>query len=197
MLTPQTVSEETIDRFMQQNHEWMSRQIKRCPPLEQAYLQYKTCYYLGRSVTLVSQPSQLSDVIVLPEAACDKLETRKQALKTYFKQQAETVFPKRLQYWSEKTGLKAQHYRLKWLNSRWGSCSVNGAINLNIALMGAPLTVIDYVIVHELCHLKEMNHSARFWALLEQYYTAVKAAKSWLKNKQHYLMLLSKKEALC
>lgn len=66
--------------------------------------------------------------------------------------------------------------------SRWGSCSRRGTISLNWRLIQAPPSVRDYVILHELAHLREMNHSPRFWQLLEQFCPDYRAAEQWLKS---------------
>ncbi|SFB15179.1 M48 family metallopeptidase [Clostridium frigidicarnis] len=71
---------------------------------------------------------------------------------------------------------------IKILKSRWGSCSSKGNINLNLCLIGAPLSVIEYVIVHELCHMIEMNHSKEFWDLVKRSYGNYDKSELWLKN---------------
>ena len=74
---------------------------------------------------------------------------------------------------------------LKYLNSRWGSCSVKGNINISLRLLLAPMEVVEYVILHELCHLQEMNHSARFWHLVASYMPNYKNQERWLKENGH------------
>ena len=66
--------------------------------------------------------------------------------------------------------------------TRWGSCSGKGNLNFNCLLMLAPEQVRDYVVVHELCHRREMNHSARFWSLVEQLLPDYKISRKWLKD---------------
>jgi predicted metal-dependent hydrolase len=66
--------------------------------------------------------------------------------------------------------------------SRWGSCSGKGNLNFNCLLMRTPDEIIDYVVVHELCHLKEMNHSPRFWAEVEKIFPDYKERRKWLKD---------------
>jgi predicted metal-dependent hydrolase len=64
----------------------------------------------------------------------------------------------------------------------WGSCSTRGNLNFNRALAGAPAEVLDYVVIHELGHLKEMNHSRRFWALIEAWCPEHKRHRRWLRE---------------
>ncbi|CAN0260549.1 unnamed protein product [Discosporangium mesarthrocarpum] len=75
--------------------------------------------------------------------------------------------------------------RLKYNRSNWGSCSSSGNINLSTRLLFAPQPVIDYVIVHELAHTKEMNHSKRFWSLVEGVMPSYKEKEKWLKKNSH------------
>lgn len=75
--------------------------------------------------------------------------------------------------------------QLKYLNSRWGSCSVKGNINISLRLLLAPIDVIEYVILHELCHLQEMNHSVKFWSLVSQFMPNYKPKERWLKENGH------------
>ncbi|MBK6949161.1 MAG: M48 family metallopeptidase [Haliscomenobacter sp.] len=74
-----------------------------------------------------------------------------------------------------------QGIRLKYLSSKWGSCSSRGNINLSTRLLFAPQEVVDYVIVHELAHLMEMNHSDRFWKIVREAMPGYKEQERWLK----------------
>jgi len=71
---------------------------------------------------------------------------------------------------------------LKNQRTRWGSCSVKGNLNFNRALAGAPAEVVDYVVIHELAHLREMNHSPRFWEIVDRWCPEQKAHRRWLRQ---------------
>ena len=90
--------------------------------------------------------------------------------------QAKKIFPERTAYFAERMGVTYNRITIREQKTRWGSCSSAGNLNfnwklvlrLNWKLIMAPPGILDYVVVHELCHLKEMNHSPRFWAVVEK-----------------------------
>lgn len=101
--------------------------------------------------------------------------------------QAETHLPRLLKAVSLKTGLNFSRVAIRRQRSRWGSCSAQGAISLNAALLFLPLHLTRYVLVHELCHTVHLNHSARFWALVERHCPEYRASEREMRDAGDYV----------
>lgn len=88
---------------------------------------------------------------------------------TWLKQRAKAVLPQLCAQTGRSIGLEPSRVHIRLQKTRWGSCSTNGTINLNAALLLRPAAELHYVMIHELCHIRHMNHSTRFWKLVEQF----------------------------
>ncbi len=102
--------------------------------------------------------------------------------------QAKRRIPERVAHFAPLAGVRCGRITIRSQRSRWGSCSAMGNLNFNCLLMLAPEEVLDYVVVHELCHRKEMNHSPRFWAEVEKLCPDYKTHKKWLKDNGNSLI---------
>ena len=95
--------------------------------------------------------------------------------------EAKAVIPDRVAFWAGQIGVSYGRITIRHQKSRWGSCSTKGNLNFNCLLMRAPGKILDYVIIHELCHRKHMDHSREFWAEVEAICPEYKARRKWLK----------------
>lgn len=119
-------------------------------------------------------------------------KTLKRIVLKFLRMEAERVLPQKMDYWSKQCGFDYRSLKVDSAKSRWGCCSSHKDIKLSYYLLLLPERLVDYVIVHELCHTREMNHGPRFKALLHSYfndYAAIELAKpkwdrqvAWMKE---------------
>ena len=95
---------------------------------------------------------------------------------------AAEVLPERVRFFAQQMGVSYGRITIRSQRTRWGSCSPKGNLNFNCLLMLAPAEVQDYVVIHELCHRKEMNHSSQFWAEVEKVCPDYRVHRKWLKD---------------
>lgn len=117
----------------------------------------------------------------------DYIENAEQLFINWYKNKAYNYFQKRLDYYSQISGLEYYSFRLSNAKKRWGSCSSNKKINLNWKLIIMPEDVIDYVIVHELAHTRELNHSKKFWDIVKHLFPDYKNSIKWLRENEYLI----------
>ena len=104
--------------------------------------------------------------------------------------QALKIIPTRVEYFARIIGVTYGNITIRNQKTRWGSCSSKGNLNFNCLLMLAPPEVLDYVVVHELCHRKQMNHSKAFWTEVEKVFPDYKESINWLKEGGSQIMYM-------
>lgn len=105
-------------------------------------------------------------------------------------EEALKVIPERVEYFAKVIGVTYGKITVRNQKTRWGSCSSKGNLNFNCLLMLAPPEVLDYVVVHELCHRKQMNHSKAFWLEVEKVLPDYKEVRKWLKEEGSQMITL-------
>ena len=190
--SPKYSFKRTLKNIAQKNIQWIinkkSQAKIRYKDVATTFTENSTIKYLGNDYTIKLSSDQKDEVVLKGNEIHIKGKSEldiKLGLKSFMRKQAKQIFAERMEYWipfvdgaSEKTKLV-----IKQMSTRWGSMSSLGNMNLNIALIKCPMECIDYVIVHELCHQKHMNHSKDFWdsvkKVMPEYKTCEKILKSY------------------
>jgi predicted metal-dependent hydrolase len=116
-------------------------------------------------------------------------EKAKDLFVTWYKEQAEITIRERLHVYREQMQLSPKRERITSAKHQWGGCSSRNTLSFSWRLMMAPLSVIDYIVVHELAHIKEKNHSSRFWKIVETTLPDYRHRRDWLKRHGYLLNL--------
>lgn len=188
---PKRIFNFQLQQILQEKSNWIlkklaARQENFVPPT--TWQDGETLQLLGSPITLYvvlnsknKQPQFDHDslTIISPEAGNTEVVQRK--VIQWYKKQALIDFGRRLEILAAKLGVPTPPLKLSNAQSRWGSCSSLGDIRLNWRLLQAPPHIVNYVICHELAHLKEMNHSAKFWAVVRSISPDYKSVEKELK----------------
>jgi predicted metal-dependent hydrolase len=199
VLAPNWLSEAEITAFVAKKQGWLARKLAEQNQYQALSLVTGSkVLFLGNEYLLTPadecQSSGLFDgrlYLNLKDRSLDKIVTLKEALLGWYQCQANDYLPQRIQQLAERLQLTVSSIKIRYYKTRWGGCNAKGQLSFNSLLMFAPRSYIDYLIIHELCHLTEFNHSAKFWALVEAQYPEHKQARRWFKNYSHYLELLN------
>lgn len=180
VVAPVDADPERIREKVKKRAAWIRKQrrefelfLPKQPP--RLYVNGETHRYLGRQYRLRTEQGDEESVKCL--RGYFRVTTRteptpeiaKRRLEAWYRDRADAVFRDRLDVCharAEREGIPRPVLKIKCMRKRWGSCAREGTITLNLELIKAPKECIDYVIMHELCHLKEAHHGPRFWALL-------------------------------
>jgi len=184
---PLRMKEADIRQFIEEKKDWIKRkqaQALKDAPVPRQYLDGERFLYLGKEAPLRIVPDQkpaliMDKVFKLTKSAQPQAES---VFEAWYKKQARMVLTERVKFFAQKYGFKVGKIRISSARTRWGSYSSKGTLSFTWRLVMAPLEIIDYVVLHELCHLKEMNHSRAFWERVETILPDYKRRRKWLKK---------------
>lgn len=192
VLVPPRTRQSDIDAFIADKANWIVRAQQKQKDRAHCEVRFESgarFWYLGEWLTLVIEQASSRSYVVVRDGKLVVLgrhgndpEKVRRALVKWYKEQAKAVIVERVEYWADKIGVRPNRIRIKSQKTKWGSCSILGNLNYNWKLIMMPMAVLDYVVVHELCHLMHMNHSVAFWALVKRYMPDYKLQRRWLKD---------------
>lgn len=179
---PRGASLADVEAVVRKKGDWITRKQQEFeafppPPPPRRYVSGETHLYLGRTYHLKVIEDQDEGVemngshLHLRVRSSSDLERKQKLLENWYRRQAKTVFPERLDAVYPRAArfdIPYPKMKIRLMKTRWGSCSTKGNINLNLRLIQTPTACIDYVILHELAHLKEHNHSRAYYNLLDK-----------------------------
>ena len=193
---PKWVTLTDIDTSIREKQRWIlsklnerrERSARRLQPAVQ-WVDGAALPYLGGSLTLRLVAAQRNGIVFDSDAkelvVCLPGDASEQQLKDrvqgWLQQEAKRIFQERLPLYAQKLGVTYRQFALSSATTQWGSCTADGRIRLNWKLIHFSLPLIDYVIAHELSHLREMNHSPQFWATVQSIFPDFEAAKKALR----------------
>jgi predicted metal-dependent hydrolase len=170
---------------------WIERRLAEAESVrERVAARGDTVPYLGTDLRLIPEPGRTrvhrrGDTLLVPASAAQ----RGPALERWYRRAARTEILPRLDAATAALGRPYTALTIRGQRTRWGSCSSTGAMSFNWRLLLAPDDVLDYVVWHEACHLAVMDHSPRFWALVERHFPDYEAPRRWLRRNGATLVL--------
>jgi predicted metal-dependent hydrolase len=189
-----------INRFVQEKQNWIHKAIQKhkeelIKNKAKEYITGERFYYLGESFPLETffEQNERGGLVFWDNRfylnAPDVPAKKREYIIRWYKRKAKEYFAARVDFCSRELNLRAKSVKITSAEKRWGSCSEKDNLSFSFRLIMAPPLVIDYVIVHELMHIKEKSHSSRFWQLMELAMPKYKLHRRWFKDNNHKFVL--------
>lgn len=187
---PVGVTDEKIRQLVDSKRQWLFEKLQhgqKYQPLPhppgKELVNGESALYLGRSyrIELVATGDSVrfAGKFLIPRARANQ---RKQVLRQWYLERAQMKIPPRVRLHAKSLGVTYQQIKITDSRYRWGSCTPGNNLNFNWRLIKAPMFVIDYIVIHELAHLLEPNHTPRFWSIVHAQTAAMDRARQWLRE---------------
>jgi predicted metal-dependent hydrolase len=198
--SPYHTPDAEINRFFRAKETWVRKKLAERKRLDgedfrpKSFVAGERFCYLGESYpleirTLPGSRSLLSLSKGVFHLSGDHKDRAREVFVRWYRRQAKEDLSARVEHWSRELGLRPRGIRITGARYRFGSCSPKNSLSFSWRLIMAPLQIIDYIVVHELAHIKEKSHSGRFWLYVERILPDYKTRKRWLKERAHFLDL--------
>ena len=194
VVTAHTLTPEfQIKKFLKANKEWIEEHQGKIIRNRSALTQERDkLFFRGKEYKFLLSVNGKKKVEIIGEKIIvtspeENHQVVREILEKWYKKQAKKLFTERVPLLADLIDRNVENVTIRSQRSRWGSCSSRNTISLNWKLIQTPDWVSDYVIYHELAHLTHMNHSKKFWELVENYYPNYKKAEKWLKDNHKLL----------
>lgn len=197
---PKRLSDKSVDDLIIEKSSWITKKIaarQQTPPPKE-WVNGETFTYLGRNYRLkltanVETTKLKNGYLHVPDQPhlnhLDRQAAAKASLTSWYTQQATKKLKQKTVRYAHLMDVQPNSIRVKNYKSRWGSCSPTGDISYNWKIIMAPHRVVDYVVVHELAHLLEHNHSSDYWKHVENVFSDHRERRQWLKQNSSRLEL--------
>ena len=193
---PANYTPEQVDAVVESKRMWIYRNLAEWKNLNASavvreWANGETFLYLGRSYRLSLVSNQEGDLMLKDGRFClsrsvveeGGAEAARLAFETYFAEKGLQRFSERVAYYAPKAGVTVASIKVKEMGYRWASCGKNGVLNFHWKCMMAPPNIIDYIVVHELCHVHHRSHSDAFWNEVDKVMPDYRERKEWLRRR--------------
>lgn len=184
---PPGLRQSEVDRFLDRHRDWLELKLARLPDRPQVRAGVRIPLR-GTPHLIVHKPGKRGTVAAASEDGTPALHVHgdeahlPRRLADFLKREAKRDIEPLVARHTASVGKRARAVRFKDTSSRWGSCTADGTLSFSWRIMMAPPTVIDYLVAHEVAHLREMNHGPAFWALCRELCPRTDEARAWLKR---------------
>ncbi len=190
---PSDIDDKEIEKAVNGRAGWILEKIEflreiKEPALDKEFLSGEKFQYLGRGYMLKVHPTEIKSPeatlkygkfnVYVPERSKNVV---REALLEWYYEHAQKKLKQRVKRYAGKVGVEPNTVKVKHQQKRWGSCTKDKDLLFNWRIIMAPMSIVDYVVVHELCHLKEKNHTDAFWRSVKSVISDYEVRKEWLR----------------
>ena len=200
VVVPISTSVEKIDELLSSKRQWIKQKInlhkEMTPPSDKQFISGEAFSYLGRNYRLKVMHGSFSPVrlvngrlvVTVPQDA-NQPHIIRNAIVRWYKRQAEQKLIEKVKRLAPAVGVHIPNVGVKTFKSRWGSCTPKGNLEFNWQIMMAPNRMVDYVVIHELCHLLRNDHSPEFWSEVVRVMPDYQICRDWLRENSTSLVI--------